>query len=61
MTNQDKLKTLIAEHGLTKQDIADKSGYSVHTLNAYLYPVTSKAHRRLSDRAYMAISRAIDS
>jgi hypothetical protein len=60
MTNIQQLRAIMALHNLTRRQVAEISGYSLSTINAYMLPAeTSKAHRRLPDRAFETISGKI--
>jgi hypothetical protein len=50
MTNQDRLRALMREHGLTHQALSELVGWSLPTVRAKLRPATSRAHRATTDR-----------
>lgn len=44
MTQRDKLKSIIREHKLSRQQVAELMGVSVHTVNSWLAPEGSSNH-----------------
>lgn len=55
----ESLKELIEAKGLSRREVAQASGYSIHAIQSYLLPVTSKRRRNLSKRTFEAISAKI--
>jgi hypothetical protein len=49
------------DNKLTYQQLADVSGYALSTIRGYMLPITSKAHRNVSNRALDLITHKIDS
>lgn len=45
MTTKKPLKSLIQQHKLKRQEVADLLGVSITTIHSWLLPITSKAHR----------------
>lgn len=50
MDNQQKLRALMLERGLTRLNISQIAGVSTSTVDSWLMPITSKHHRNLTDR-----------
>lgn len=42
-TNRDRLKEIMAANGLTRPEVAEKLHQSIHTINAWLKPPSSKS------------------
>jgi len=51
MDNRQKLKALINDLGYTRKEAAEALSVPLSTLNNWLLPETSKAHRRCPDIA----------
>lgn len=43
VTNRDLLREIMDANGLSRQDVADRLHQSIHTINAWLKPSTSKS------------------
>jgi len=60
MTNADQLKQLKLDSGKTWPEIAKITGYSIHTLNAWISPETALKHRVLHDRELESIKLKVN-
>lgn len=52
---QQRLRELMLLHQLTRAQLAERTGYSVDAVNAWLKPITSKSHRDIPPRALRLI------
>lgn len=50
MTNAEQLRTLIVQHKLTRERVAELCDVSIHTVNAWLLPLHAKAWRNMPSR-----------
>ena len=49
MTNREILKQLMKDNGCTRQEFSELLRIPLSTLNSYLLPITSRAHRLAPD------------
>jgi hypothetical protein len=60
MTNEQKLRKIMDENGLTRPEAAKLIGVALNTLDGWLAPVGAKTHRKMADRHLEHLELKID-
>jgi hypothetical protein len=55
MTNNEKLKMIMAEKELSHAEIADLTGYSVDTVKGWCADPSTTRHREMKDRQFRTL------